>query len=299
MRAIGVVIAATALTIGIAGCGQEPSDQDADITVVASTDVWGSVAAAVAGDRVPVTSIVIGPDIDPHSYEASPADAAAITDASLVVYNGGGYDRWVTDVLDGYPDTAAVDAFALLPADDAPANEHVFYHLGVAAAVADRIADHLAETDPDHAADYRANAAEFAQAADEIATAARSIGAEHPDASVVSAEPVAYYLLANAGISDRTPPGFAIATEEGDDPAPVDVAAMLDLLAAGEVSALLVNPQTETPVTGRIEDAARRASVPVLTVTENLPPDTDYLTWQREAVEQLADRLGQSAPANR
>lgn len=301
MRAICAVVAVTAVSFGIAACGQ---DQAADSehrapTVVASTDVWGSVAGAVAGDHLPVTSIVVGPRLDPHSYEASPADAAALIDAALVVYNGGGYDRWATDVLAGRPEAPVVDAFALLPADEPTVNEHVFYHLGVAAAVAEQIADDLAAIDSDHADDYRANAAEFGRQAGEIAAAARTIGEQHPQASVVSTEPVAYYLLANAGVADRTPAGFAVAMEEGDDPSPADVAALLDLLETGEVSALLSNPQTETPATRQIEAAAREASVPVITVTETLPENTDYLTWQRQVIDELADKLGQPAPAKR
>jgi zinc/manganese transport system substrate-binding protein len=57
------------------------------------------------------------------------------------------------------------------------------------------------------------------------------------------------------------------------------------------VSALLYNPQTQTPVTKQIEDAARRASVPVVTVTETLSEGTDYLTWQRQTADQLASAL--------
>ena len=50
-----------------------------------------------------VKSIVTGAAADPHSFEATPADVAEISDASLVVYNGGGYDHWVDDVLAGHP----------------------------------------------------------------------------------------------------------------------------------------------------------------------------------------------------
>ena len=111
----------------------------------------------------------------------------------------------------------------------------------------------------------------FGKQADDIAASERAIGKAHPSGSVVATEPVAYYLLRNAGITDRTPPGFASAVEEGDDPAPADVAAMLDLINTHQVSVLLFNPQTETAATKQIQDAAQRASLPVVTVTETLP----------------------------
>ena len=160
------------LAAGTASCSQQHAADDhtdASTTVVASTDVWGSVASAVAGDHATVKSIVNSAADDPHSYEATPADAAAIADASLVVYNGGGYDQWVDDVLAGHPGVTTVDAYSLLPGTVAqPANEHVFYDLTTAKAVAAQIADRLAKIDAAHADDYRANAAEFGERADEI-----------------------------------------------------------------------------------------------------------------------------------
>jgi zinc/manganese transport system substrate-binding protein len=297
-----VGLAALALGVALAGCSQNEAPQQHDhatATLVASTDVWGSVASAVTGDHATVKSILTSAVADPHSFEATPADAAEIADASLVVYNGGGYDHWVDDVLANHPDVKAVNAYSLLPTSEQPANEHVFYDIGTAKLVATRIADRLAEVIPDHADDFRANAVEFGAQADAILAQQRAIAEKHPGASVVATEPVAHYLLVNAGVTDKTPEGFTSAIEEDADPAPADLAAMLDLINTHQVSALLFNPQTETEVTKRIEDAARQASVPVVTVTETLPAGADYLSWQRQSVEQLAGQLDKAPQANR
>ena len=74
---------------------------------------------------------------------------------------------------------------------------------------------------------------------------------------------------------------------------------MLDLIKHRQVSALLYNSQTQTAVTKQIQDAAERASVPVVTVTETLPAGTDYLTWQRQTVDQLASQLDKAPQTNR
>jgi zinc/manganese transport system substrate-binding protein len=269
-------------------------------TVVASTNVWGSVALAVAGDKVPVKSIISNPADDPHSFEASPSDAAAIADASLVVYNGGGYDHWVDDILSSHKNVHTVNAYALLPASvPQPANEHVFYDMETAKAVANQIADSLSQSDGAHSSDYKANAAKFAAAADTIATAERAIGQAHPGASVVATEPVAHYLLVNSGVADKTPAGFTKAIEADTDPSPADLAALLDLIKTRQVSALVYNTQTQTEVTKQIQDAARQSSVPIIAVTETLPAGTDYLTWQRQAVDELATQLDKAAQGNR
>jgi len=285
------LIASTALT----GCGDRSGTNSA--TVVASTDVWGSVARAVAGGHIPVQSILTGANADPHSYTASPSDAAAIVDAALVIYNGGGYDPWVDQVLARHPSVKSVDAYAFLraPAQGAePANEHVFYDLSVAKAVASSIADKLASIDPGHAADYRSNAAAFCRSADAIASSERAIASAYPDAGVVATEPVVYYLLAGSGLVDRTPAAFSAATEDDTDPSPADMASVLELIKRRQVAALLVNPQTSTAATTGLEDAARRAGVPVTEVTETLPDGTDYLTWQRTTVNRLVAALQSS-----
>ena len=294
-------VSAVVVAVGTAGCSQHGSTHNENdaAAVVASTDVWGSVAGAVAGDHATVTSILDSAVDDPHSYEATPANAAAIADASLVVFNGGDYDYWVDDVLANNPDVPTVDAYSLRPDPQQHANEHVFYDPATAKAVAAQVADRLAQIDASRADTYRANAAAFARNADEVLTLERAIGQEHPGAAVVATEPVAHYLLVNAGITDKTPEGFSNAIEEDTDPSPADLAAMLDLISTRQVSALLYNPQTETAVTEQLRDAAGKASIPVVTVTETLPEGTDYLTWQRQTAERLASQLDKAPQTNR
>jgi zinc/manganese transport system substrate-binding protein len=253
----------------------------------------------VVGHHATVTSIVTGTAADPHSFEASPAEVAKVADASLVVYNGGQYDHWMDDILTNAPDVPKIDAFSLLTAAQQPANEHVFYDLATVKAVADRIASTLGQSDSANAADYSANADRFGEAIETLAMAQRAIGEAHPGASVVSTEPVAYYALRNSGIQDRTPPSFANAVEEGGDPAPADVATMLDLINSHQVSAIVVNTQTESPVTKQITDAAQKAALPVISVTETLPQGMDYLQWQRKTVDEIAAGLDHAPSPSR
>ncbi len=295
-RLSGPLPALAACLVGatvITGCGVPGSAHLQGSTVVASTDVWGSVAHAVAGRHVSVKSILSGATIDPHTYQASASDAAAVMDAGLVIYNGGGYDPWVTSVLTGHSNIKAVDAYSFVgKADNGnPPNEHVFYDLGVAKTVANAIADRLAAIDADNAADYRANAAGFGRDADVIAASERALANRYPSTSVVATEPVAFYLLKATGLVNRTPPAFMSANENGTDPAPADMAFVLDLFNRHQVAVLLVNPQTSTPAINGLQDAARRAGIPVMQVTETLPDGADYLSWQRNTVDQLQAAL--------
>src|SRR4051812_16180031 len=152
------------------------------ISILASTNVYGDIAASIGGDAVEVTSLINSPAQDPHSYEASARDKLAVSQADLVIENGGGYDSFMPALVDGTgKDPAAViSAVELsgLEADGAQAsghaheagaadhghagfNEHVWYHLATAGKIADTIAEKLAALDPARAAGFERNAEAF------------------------------------------------------------------------------------------------------------------------------------------
>ncbi len=294
MRGAAVFALAVALLSGAgptACASPDRTPPSAQPSVVASTDVWGSVAKAVAGDDARVTSVVAG-TVDPHSFSPAATTVAAVEDAAVVVYNGGGYDAWVDDVLAGHRNIAAVDAYSLLdPAavgEHPPANEHVFYELNTAKAVAIRIADRLAVVDPMKAEQYRSRADEFGREADAVLAREHDMRTAFPGAAVVATEPVAHYLLLAAGLTDKTPEGFTNAVEQDTDPAPADIATVLDLISRHEVAALMFNDQTVTGTTRQVRDAARAAGIPIVEVTETLPGGVSgYLAWQAAIATRL------------
>src|ERR1700760_947586 len=70
-----------------------------DISIVAAENVYGDVARQVAGPDAKVSSVLSNPDQDPHLFEASASVARLLSGAAIVVYNGGGYDPWMTKLL--------------------------------------------------------------------------------------------------------------------------------------------------------------------------------------------------------
>ena len=67
-------------------------------TVVTSTDVYGDIATQIAGPDARVTAIIANPLADPHSYSADAQDALAVSKASVIVENGGGYDDFLSEL---------------------------------------------------------------------------------------------------------------------------------------------------------------------------------------------------------
>jgi zinc/manganese transport system substrate-binding protein len=283
--ACGVATIAT-----LAACGS-PANNSGKPSIVASTNVWGSVAAAVAGPDAQVTSLISSPTEDPHSYQTTPEDAAKIHDASLVVYNGGHYDEFAEKAADGRG-KPTIDAFDLRPAalskDD---NEHVWYDVPTVSAVATKIAAELGSIDEAHAQAYTDRAIQFDSKLKNITTITDEIAAAHPNAPVLQTEPIAHYLLLAADADDRTPHPFEEAIEQGTDPAPADLAAVRDLLNDKQVRALVYNIQTEDKTTQNVAATAKAAGIPVVNVTETLPEGTDYLGWQTQNAKALAAAL--------
>jgi zinc/manganese transport system substrate-binding protein len=307
------VAAAAPLTLVavLAGCGSSPAAGPAAgepaVRVVASTNVYGSIVRAVGGDRVAVTSVIDSPDADPHEYEATPADAAAVNAAKLVVVNGGGYDDFATELVDAASTKPTVvdvvELSGLRPAPgpaaggDAPEfNEHVWYSLPTVEKLADRLAADLGTADPGGAATYTANAAAFKRGIDGLEAKLAAIKAAHGGDQVAVTEPVPLYVVQDAGLVDATPEEFSEAAEEGTDPSAAVLEETLQLFTARTVRALLPNAQTESPSTQQVEQAAVGAGIPVVPVTETLPPGVDdYVVWQTRQIDALAGALDKPA----
>lgn len=300
-RPIALVAAVVGALLLVAGCGSGSSVAGGapgstggrTLTVVATTNVWASVVGAVAGPGVEVRSIIQDPAADPHSYESTPADAAAISRADVVVANGGGYDAWVAQILDSDPQLRArsIEAFALR-GDPAQENEHVWFDPTAVKGVVNRVAERLGALEPAQAGALRARATAFAGRVDDEAARLAEIGRARPGARVLATEPIAHYLLATAGVADATPAAFSEAIENETDPPAATVAEVATLVGTRGVNALVFNPQTETPITEQLRGAATGAGVPVVDVTETLPPGLDYLTWLDGNRTALARALG-------
>lgn len=346
LPARAAAIAAAALLGGavLTACGSEDGSGEGATatgpTVVASTSVYADIAEQVAGDNATVEAVISDPAADPHSYEASPADAAAVSGADLVVYNGAGYDSFVDRALENAADVPvvrAVDEYERVTgesiaehshgddhgadehghdedhgaedghdghgSDDDHAghdhasdtNEHVWFSLPTAAAVAERVAEELAAIDEENAEEYRENADRFA---DSLAPLETELDAIHDRGHFPYAqtERVGAHLFDAAHMVDLTPRGFLASIEDDTDPSAADLSAMLDLMGEREVAFLAFNTQTETTVTARVRDAAESADVAVVDLTETLPEGTDYTTWMTGIVDSLSSALDGATP---
>ncbi|TDD63125.1 ABC transporter substrate-binding protein [Actinomadura darangshiensis] len=290
----GAVLAASAL--GLSACGSSSGAAEPDqVSVVASTNVYGDIARQIGGGKVKVTSFISDPAQDPHSFEAGTRNRLVLAKAAVVIENGGGYDDFVDTLLKGAKSKAAVLNAVEISGKTAQAgeelNEHVWYDLPSVARLADRISAALAKADPGDAGTFTANAAAFKAKLTTLEGKAAAVKAAHSGAHVAITEPVPGYLLEAAGLENRTPEEFSEAIEEGDDVPPRALRDTLALLTGEKVKALVYNAQTSGPQTEQVEEGAKSNGVPVVPVTETLPEGQDYITWMDGTIAALQKAL--------
>lgn len=281
------VVALLALT----GCSAAPTTDDGTVHIVASTDVYGSIAEAVGGDVVTVTSLISSAAQDPHSYEASAQDRLALAHADIVIENGGGYDPFVERLLgDATPGARLI---SVVGSETQPEgfNEHVWYDLVAMEEFAGRLAAALGEVDSANATRYVANAEAFATSLDALEERSDALEHSFEGRGVAITEPVPLYLLEGVGLVNLTPVAFTEAIEEGADVPPSALQETLDVIASGDVVLLAYNPQTASAETERVREAAEAAGIPVVDFTETLPDGQDYLSWMTANLDAIESAL--------
>jgi ABC-type Zn uptake system ZnuABC Zn-binding protein ZnuA len=168
LRGVAVAVAAGAVALIACGPGggQQRPDSGAALDVVATTPVVADFVRTVGGDRVHVVQI-LKPGVDPHDYEASPADVQAIADADLVVENGVGLEAaWLDDTVGaaGYAGQV-VDASRGVTVRAGSGEEsrdpHIWHDPTNARIMIGDIAAGLAAKDPAGKAGYQRNAAAY------------------------------------------------------------------------------------------------------------------------------------------
>jgi zinc/manganese transport system substrate-binding protein len=128
---IAIPAAAALAALALTGCssGASGAPSDGQLSVVASTNVYGDIAKAIAGNAVKVTSIMDNPSQDPHSFEASAQNQLALSKADVVIENGGGYDDFMNTMLNagGAKKATVIDVVDLSgkKAAGGALNEHV------------------------------------------------------------------------------------------------------------------------------------------------------------------------------
>lgn len=167
LRAVASLAATSALLAGCGGLGAD--DEGLGPRVVSSFYPLQYVAERVAGEHAQVTNLT-APGAEPHDLELTVRQTASIADADLLVVHSGFQPAVDEAVEQSGPDAVVntAEVIELVESEDEGHAEdeghdhegddpHFWLNPTLLARAAEAVADELADVDPDHATDYRAN----------------------------------------------------------------------------------------------------------------------------------------------
>ncbi len=260
---------------------------------------YANVIEQIGGRYVTVSAIESNPNTDPHTFEASPSVAQAVSAARLLVENGVGYDTYMEKIesaggAGSDSQRLVINVQHLLGLPDSTPNPHLWYRPQTMPAVARAIAADLSALAPAHAAYFQANARAFEASLQPWFTALREFSSRYPGTTVATTEPVGDYMLEAAGTKNLTPFGLQADIMNGTDPAPQDVTFQEGLFSQKKVKVFVYNQQVTDSLTQSFLRAAKRNGVPVVGVYETMPtPGYDYQSWMLAEVKALERAVGQ------
>lgn len=187
-----VSVGAAAATLLLRPFLSTAAAQDSDpLTVVASFSVLADIVKQVGGEFLEISTLVpVGGDA--HTFDPSPDQLVAVTEADLIVEVGNDFEPWLNDLVESSGSSATrvaafpssedpVHADEATPADD---DSHAYHEdegedadhdtlhawLDVHTTIdaVEHIADALAEIDPDNADVYRANVKSYVAELEEL-----------------------------------------------------------------------------------------------------------------------------------
>ncbi|WP_105876992.1 metal ABC transporter substrate-binding protein, partial [Haemophilus influenzae] len=183
---------------------------NAKFKVVTTFTVIQDIAQNVAGDAATVESIT-KPGAEIHEYEPTPKDIVKAQSADLILWNGLNLERWFERFFQNVKDKPAVVVTEGIqplsiyegPYKDAP-NPHAWMSPSNALIYIENIKNALVKYDPQNAAVYEKNAADYAQKIKQLDEPLRAKLAQIPEAQrwLVTSEGAFSYLAKDYNLKE-------------------------------------------------------------------------------------------------
>jgi zinc/manganese transport system substrate-binding protein len=297
---IGSLAAVLGVAVLLAGCGRSAGfsgDTSGKLKVAAAENFWGSIAAQLGGERVTVSSIVVNPSTDPHSYEPVAADGVTMARSQMAIVNGVGYDTWASKLLAANPSSerAVLDVGKLLGLKEGD-NAHQWYSPASVQRVIERIVADYKRLDPTDAVYFEHRRKAFERSAlAEYDRLRGEIRSRYAGVPVGYSESIFQPLGQSLGLRLMTPYSFAKAIAEGTDISAQDKQTVDRQVQTGAIQVWIYNSQNLTPDVQRVTQLARAAHIPIATVTETLSPaSATFEQWQDAQLKSLKAALQQA-----
>jgi len=286
--------AISALLLAACGGSGTVTASDGKLRVVAAENFWGSIAAQLGGDRVAVSSIIVNPNTDPHSYEPTAADGVQLASSQMAIVNGVGYDTWASKLLAANPSSSRVvlDVGKELGLETG-ANPHQWYSPASVQQVIDQTVADYERLDPKDSSYFEQQRSTFESVGLAEYDRLRSeIRTRYAGVPVGYSESIFQPLGQDLGLRLATPYSFAKAIAEGTDVSAADKQTVDRQAEQRAIKVWVYNSQNATPDVQRVNQLATAAHIPITTVTETLAPaSANFEQWQDAQLRSLLAAL--------
>jgi zinc/manganese transport system substrate-binding protein len=299
LRVLPILLAGLGLLM--AGCsgstGSSTGSSAGELQVAAAENFWGSIAAQLGGSKVAVSSIIVNPNTDPHSYEPTASDGVVMARSQMAIVNGIGYDKWASKLIAANPSSSRVvlDVGSLLALKEGD-NPHQWYSPSNVQRVIGQIVADYEQLDPKDAAYFEQQRAAFeTHDLGEYDRLRGEIRSRYAGVPVGYSESIFQPLGQDLGLKLLTPYSFAKAIAEGTDVSAADKQTVDRQAEDRAIKVWIYNSQNATPDVQRVNQLARAAHIPITTVTETLSPaSATFEQWQSAELQSLLQALHQA-----
>ena len=220
------------------------------LSVAASFYPLAFFASAIGGDNIDIFTIT-PPGAEPHDYEPTVQDIIKIQGSRLLILNGDNFEPWakrVTQNIDpSLTHVLAVGDTLITRNTVENGKETIDPHIWLAPPLAKQIVEHIAQAlanaDPLHATDYRANADKLEAELDLLDVAYREGLANCASYDIVTSHAAFGYLAAAYGLTQIPIAGLSPDAE----PSPRQLADIADLVQKKRITVIffenLVSPK--------------------------------------------------------
>lgn len=268
LAALGVVLL-FCLLLTLTGCGPargsgpaEETEKPGGIRLTATTTMLADLAENIGGGTVEVTGLM-GPGIDPHLYQASAGDIAALQQADVVLYNGIHLEGKMGDIFASLRDQekqviCVEDALApedLIPSRDSAQNydPHIWFDVSLWKKAAAHVAQELSDYAPKSRESFEQNLKAYTKQLEELEAYITEEAERVPETQrvLITAHDAFEYFGRAYGFEVRGLQGISTETEAGTQ----DISRLADYITEHRIKAIF----TESSVSPKTIEALQAA----------------------------------------
>ncbi len=305
-RAISIILALICM-LSLTACGRETEQgtEEEQLQIVTSFYPMYVFAKNITEgvDGVTVHNMTKPQTGCLHNYQLLPEDLKTLNRADVFVINGAGMESFMDKVLESLPGLDIIEASEGIPLllseenevrEDAHShlheegiyNSHVWLSPPYAAKEIQNIAKGLAQTDPDHAEQYRSNADAYAESVlkmwEELKPELESYSGE----SIIISHEAFDYLAQELAISVEG----TVRSEENTEPTAKVMSQLITIAREKKIKGIFAEPQY--PQTA-LKTISNETGIPIYTLDPMVTGEQEYLNVyeniMRKNIEVLKD----------